>query len=40
VLVAAGTCVLAVLTMALTHLIEMEDGISRRDAGVQFKPVR
>ena len=34
-LVTAGTCVLAVLTMALTYLIEVEEGISRRDAGVR-----
>jgi hypothetical protein len=40
VLVTAGTCVLAVLTMALTYLIEVEEGISRRDTGIQFKPLR
>ena len=34
VLVAAGICGLAVLTMAVTYLIEVQEGISRRDAGV------
>jgi hypothetical protein len=32
VLVAAGICGLAVLTMAVTYLIEVQEGISRRDA--------
>jgi hypothetical protein len=34
VLVAAGICGLAVLTMAVTYLIEVQEGISQRDAGV------
>lgn len=34
VLVAAGICGLAVLTMAVTYLIEVQEGISRRDSGV------
>jgi hypothetical protein len=34
VLVAAGICGLAVLTMAVTYLIEVQESISRRDAGV------
>lgn len=34
VLVAAGICGLAVLTMAVTYLIEVQEGISKRDAGV------
>ncbi|WP_439400110.1 hypothetical protein ACRQ5Q_41620 (plasmid) [Bradyrhizobium sp. PMVTL-01] len=34
VLVAAGICGLAVLTMAATYLIEVQEGISRRDRGV------
>jgi hypothetical protein len=34
VLVAAGICGLAVLTMAVTYLLEVQEGISRRDRGV------
>ncbi len=34
VLVASGLCGLAVLTMAVTYLIEVQEGIARRDAGV------
>lgn len=34
VLVSAGICGLAVLTMAVTYLIEVQEGISRRDSGV------
>jgi hypothetical protein len=34
VLVASGFCGLAVLTMAVTYLLEVQEGISRRDSGV------
>ena len=34
ILVTAGFCGLAVLTMAVTYLIEVQEGIARRDAGV------
>lgn len=34
VLIACGFCGLAVLTMAVTYLLEVQEGISRRDAGV------
>ena len=34
VLVASGLCGLAVLTMAVTYLIEVQEGIARRDAGI------
>ena len=34
VLVASGICGLAVLTKAVTYLIGVQEGISRRDAGV------
>jgi hypothetical protein len=34
VLVAPGICGLAVLTMVVTYLIEVQEGISRRDTGV------
>ncbi|MBW7970108.1 hypothetical protein [Bradyrhizobium sp. BR 10289] len=34
VLVAARICGLAVLTMAVTYLIEVQEGVSRRDRGV------
>ncbi len=34
VLVASGLCGLAVLTMAVTYLIEVQEGIARRDSGV------
>jgi hypothetical protein len=34
VLIAAGFCGLAVLTMAVTYLLEVQEGISRRDSGV------
>ena len=34
VLVASGLCGLAVLTMAVTYLLEVQEGISRRDSGI------
>jgi hypothetical protein len=34
VLIAAGLCGLAVLTMAVTYLLEVQEGISHRDAGI------
>ena len=32
--VSAGICGLAVLTMAVTYLIEVQEGVSQRDRGV------
>lgn len=34
VLIASGLCGLAVLTMAVTYLLEVQEGISRRDSGI------